>query len=458
MDSQFPITLLRDLPQYTGTLSTGTQFIAVLNNETAVRVAWNNLSETMVSYSPVTPTSPASDGDTGQITHGDGAVFTYYNGEWRKSPAYSKNWADIDKNTRFLDVSRVMVLSDEEVENLRAMLQIGIATNKKEGLVKGWDEDEEGSLAPKNGAPIIILPDGTVIIPPATENTYGAVKVHGSGELAASKEYVDNKFAELNLDISLPTASQEQLGGVKSGGDVSVDSSGVMTVRRAYAGNEQPGIVTVADENEDSQTQSVVPLWLLRSIIATLNIPKIVNATTISPGYMMPAAPLKMVNGTATGEVTVADATTTTTGVVRICTVLPTEVNDAVPTAKAVIQYITNLFNPDENGEGGISFKVDQAYSPVSENAQSGKAVQQALQQLAQGFVTKDILMNGYVAKNTFEANVKTYATQAINSTIATQVVPHIQNTTIHMSRSQVEAIVQQAVDQALINYGLINQ
>lgn len=84
------VKLVTELKTYTGTLSSNTdQVLVVHNNSETVRVPFDQFKNSQTT--PSVPTSPTSDGTEGDISITEDAVYTYVNGEWGKSPR-SLDW------------------------------------------------------------------------------------------------------------------------------------------------------------------------------------------------------------------------------------------------------------------------------------------------------------------------------------------------------------------------------
>lgn len=256
---QFPITLLRDLPQLAITPDDKTTIPVVQDNVLTGRLSWELWTAELAKLKGNSPTEPATSGDEGYFAADNTGIYAYKNGEWHKAPVYNDKWDDLTTNTRFLLVNESMSLSNEELANARASLKLHIATQTEPGLVRAMTQAEQDTCP---GAPLTINPDGTAYIVSATGTTPGVVTVwDGTKGNVATTDYVAQQIA-LIQQYELPIAQPGRIGGIQSDaeqdgtpGIFTVTAEGQVKIRSAYVPTEPTeedgyGLVKLADTIE----------------------------------------------------------------------------------------------------------------------------------------------------------------------------------------------------------------
>ncbi len=100
-----------------------------------------------------------------------------------------------------------------------------------ENILGGVRVDGTTITSSKNGVISVVGgsgADGNIVLPKASKETLGAVKVDGT-TITANADGVISALNAAN-EYVLPAASEETLGGIKSGGDISVSTDGTVTV------------------------------------------------------------------------------------------------------------------------------------------------------------------------------------------------------------------------------------
>lgn len=256
---QFPLVLLRDLPQLAITPDAKTTVPVVQDNVLTGRLSWALWTAGLAKLEGNSPTEQAASGDEGYFAADNTGIYAYKNGEWHKAPVYNDKWDDLTVNTRFLLVNESMDLSDEEIANARASLKIHIATQTEPGLVRAMTQAEQNACP---GTPLTINPDGTAYIVSATGTTPGVVTVwDGIEGNVATTAYVAQQIA-LIKQYELPVAQPGRIGGIQSDaeqdgvpGIFTVTSEGQVKIRSAYVPTEPTeedgyGLVKLADAIE----------------------------------------------------------------------------------------------------------------------------------------------------------------------------------------------------------------
>lgn len=293
---QFPITLLRDLPQLAITPDAKTTIPVVQDNVLTGRLSWELWTAELAKLKGNSPTEPATSGDEGYFAADNTGIYAYKNGAWHKAPVYNDKWDDLTINTRFLLVNESMDLSDEEIANARASLKIHIATQTEPGLVRAMTQAEQ-DVCP--GAPLTINPDGTAYIVSATGTTPGVVTVwDGTEGNVATTDYVAQQIA-LIKQYELPVAQPGRVGGIQSDaeqdgtpGIFTVTSEGQVKIRSAYVPTEPTeedgyGLVKIAGEISANDT-GVVPANTLHTYLQTWFTEAYGVATPLQAGIVRP--------------------------------------------------------------------------------------------------------------------------------------------------------------------------
>lgn len=135
---------VNELEVYTGDLGDLDQILVLHDNNELVRVQFEQFKSSQTTVDP--PVSPTSDGEEGDISITENAVYTYINGQWGKSPReldWSAEYLRIDENAE--------PLSQEQKDKLLSQLDIPEATSTVPGTVQlAIDPDAtytEGSYA-----------------------------------------------------------------------------------------------------------------------------------------------------------------------------------------------------------------------------------------------------------------------------------------------------------------------
>lgn len=244
MPSQFPLILVRDLPQLAITPDSNTTIPVVQNNQLVGRISWELYTANLSKLATSTPIDPHSSGEENQFVADSTGIYAYKNGEWHKAPVYNSNWNELTVDTRFMLVNTSMTLSDAELANVRNTLRLQIANQETAGLVRAMTAEEQAACS---GAPVIISAEGTQSVLNATSTTPGVVTVwDGTTGNVATAEYVRQQLAILEEHIDFPIAQVGIIGGVQAdpaqedgtAGIFSVTSTGQVKIRKAYAVTE----------------------------------------------------------------------------------------------------------------------------------------------------------------------------------------------------------------------------
>lgn len=240
--------------------------VAVVNNKDTVRVSWNSLTSNYISQTQDVPSEPGVTNDIPYITFAADETGLYVNDgtSWRKSPSYGGNWDDLTENTRFLLVNSPMELTDEEVENARQSLKLGIATDTKLGLVKAYPAASDAITAESvkiNNDGSLVIEFATPIVENAPEGVPGVVRLKNyystditeDGTYAVTEHYVREAIANYSANITLPIASETSLGTimVDSGTPLTISESGTLSINDATSTSS--GVVFL-DEAADIDT------------------------------------------------------------------------------------------------------------------------------------------------------------------------------------------------------------
>lgn len=293
---QFPITLLRDLPQLAITPDAKTTIPVVQDNVLTGRLSWELWTAELAKLKGNSPTEPVTPGNEGYFAADNTGIYAYKNGEWHKAPVYNDKWDDLTINTRFLLVNESMDLSNEEIANARASLKIHIATQTEPGLVRAMTQAEQDACT---GAPLTINQDGTAYIVSATGTTPGVVTVwNGTEGNVATTDYVAQQIA-LIQQYELPVAQPGRIGGIQSDaeqggvpGIFTVTAEGQVKIRSAYVPSEPTeedgyGLVKLASEISANDT-GVVPANTLHVYLQTWFTEAYGVATPLQAGIVRP--------------------------------------------------------------------------------------------------------------------------------------------------------------------------
>lgn len=272
-----PIRLVSDLP-----LDGSDTFdvIAVVGNKDTVRINWNNLSSNSVQQTHTIPVGPGTASGVAPNTitlavDNKGGLYVSDGSEWRKTFTYSDNWDDLepsedDREARFLLVNKPMSLSEEEIDNVKESLNIGIATSVKEGLVKGHDNTTDATKEDYVPNAVRVDTNGTMYVNvahPASEanpsgipgivtlkDYYDADSV-SDGVHAVTENYVREAINNYGETVKLPIATTEQVGVVQAieGSPIKVDSGGRISIDTAT--HARQGVVYI-DNNKDTSVDS----------------------------------------------------------------------------------------------------------------------------------------------------------------------------------------------------------
>lgn len=244
--SDTPLILFRDLPQLAITPDENTTIPVVLDNRLAGRVSWSMCIASCIKASATTPIAPSTTGEEQTIAADSTGIYAYRNGEWHKAPVYNSNWADLTEGTRFMLVNSPMTLTEQELNNVRATIDLHIATQSSPGLVRAMTQEEQDSAG---GTPVTFNENGTLYVQHATGTAPGTVTVwDGTVGTVATVTYVDQQIAATLASEAIPIATSESIGGIiadNAEGIVTVTETGQVKIRSAY----DPG--TQEDNGED---------------------------------------------------------------------------------------------------------------------------------------------------------------------------------------------------------------
>lgn len=296
-NTQFPLTLLRDLPQLAITPDGDTTIPVVQSNILTGRVSWELWTAELAKLQHNTPAEQASAGTESTFAADSTGIYAYKHGEWHKAPVYNAHWDELGTDTRFLLVNSAMELSEQEIANARASLNIKIADQETPGLIRTMTQTEQNSCP---GAPLVVNPDGTAYIVSATGSTPGVVTVwDGTEGNVATTDYVAQQIA-LIKGYTLPIAAPGKLGGIQSDaeqpdgipGIFTVTSEGQVKIRSAYIPSEPNeedgfGLVKLAGEISANDT-GVVPANTLHSYLQNWFSESYGVATSLQAGIVRP--------------------------------------------------------------------------------------------------------------------------------------------------------------------------
>lgn len=168
-----------------------------------------------VSYSPV-PYSSDDEGHEGLFKTAPDGLYFYADGLWRKTPAYTHNWDDLEGGARFLPVDRDITLTDAERTRLQDAVGLTPATPSRLGLVMG------SQAVSATAGNVHVDTDGRMYVSPATTSTAGVVLVTDIPQygtpIVATKDYVDSRVTSTGQYV--PVATQSSIGGIKASGDI----------------------------------------------------------------------------------------------------------------------------------------------------------------------------------------------------------------------------------------------
>ena len=232
-------------------------YILGKTNDKDIQIPYTEFVSTFVNYVP-SPDSTITPGQQGYISADDwddslgipdlkSSGYIYANNAWRKIPTYTANWEDLDpvKNDdgsvtyiRFLPVHKQIALTSDELQRIRGTLDLGIAAQNKEGLVK------INQIPSTYQSYLQVDFEGYAYINPATNNYPGVVTTVGSGIYVYTKDEIDKKFTSAG-GFAIPVAQETQVGGILTNSpDITIDSTGRVSVNKAIV-QEHPEYGTV---------------------------------------------------------------------------------------------------------------------------------------------------------------------------------------------------------------------
>lgn len=232
-------------------------YILGKTNDKDIQIPYTEFVSTFVNYVP-SPDSTITPGQQGYIAADDwddslgnpdlkSSGYIYANNAWRRIPTYTTNWDDLDpvKNDdcsityiRFLPVHKQITLTSEELQRIRGTLDLGLAAQNKEGLVK------INQIPSTYQSYLQVDFEGYAYINPATNNYPGVVTTVGSGIQVYTKDEIDKKFTSAG-GFAIPVAQETQVGGILNNSpDITIDSTGRVSVNKAIV-QEHPEYGTV---------------------------------------------------------------------------------------------------------------------------------------------------------------------------------------------------------------------
>lgn len=336
----------------TGAPDERTEVIGVLGNGTTVRIPWDSLSSGFAVVATA-PAEASDEGVAGQFAVSNSGLYSYENGQWGKSPRYNTNWNDLDQDTRFLLVSKIMSMSQEELavawQNLGLgpatgpeMGPLGVVTPGTLGLVKGSDT-------------VQVTPAGELFVNEASTQEPGLVRLFSQegDRSVVTKAWLDEVVEGIqNSILPTPIASPGVPGLVTPSETVSVNSlTGEATVHIAQPGDATAGLVKLSSNVNPGTAQNnyAATVAAVRVLAQQIVDDNIQYATANSPGIITPQGALQINPDRAGAVVTVRDANYTSNGVVRLLSNIPTVDEEnrfetgCAPSAKAVRDYVTVL-------------------------------------------------------------------------------------------------------------------
>lgn len=361
-----PIVKFEELPAYAGV--TGLQVVCVKGGADAVRVDWEALNTGRPTFAPSAPAASSTYGEAGQMYVGESGLFTWETSTgWAKTPRVTSHWEDLDTSSRFLLVNKDQSLSEQEQEQGRSNLGVGVASEEKRGLVKQYSA---GDIY--EGASVLVNDEGSMSVPLGTADVYGVVRIayaeppitgRNSGDVV-SIEYVDARFSGLGVDEygklridALPVATYTSLGGVQpSPDDFDILSQG--TLRAKVASCTDYGYVKLAvsyglDSNADEcslYSEGDVPtVGFLEEALATVR-NQAKPATSTSAGIVRQGANINIAND---GTISVPTASVDRLGVVKVASIEaysgnPTAYQGHVTTTSSVYSFVTKALTDYE--------------------------------------------------------------------------------------------------------------
>lgn len=306
------------------------------------------------------PASPDNEGVEGWVKMAPDGIFFYSDGRWRKTPAYTYNWDELAEDVRFLPLNKEIHLSDQEKLYLQEAFGMDKATQSKLGIVKG------SARSQAYGA-IQINIDGSAVVPPATTQYSGTVRVtdidsSGNAPIVATKAYVDSRITSDGLVV--PRATFDNIGGIKLGGDIiGMDSQGRISVAKASHTSshiQSYGLVRIAppeftiDAASDAYDDSAQDIPYVVTVSQAKNVAtKAMQAysipiqdyiaTTTVAGFVKPGQGLRIQDD---GTLTVNTASISNSGTVMLYDYSEGSTSDpttTLPTMQVVMDYIDNL-------------------------------------------------------------------------------------------------------------------
>ena len=233
-------------------------------------------------------------------------------------------------------------------------------------------------------------PDGEIILPKATEDALGAVRVDGT-TITADADGIISASAK---PYTLPAASADAIGGIKSGGDIAVSESGEVTVNSVNgktvgtdvpenavftdtvytlptAAEETLGGVKSGGDISVSESGGVTVNSVNGKTVGT-DVPE--NAVFTDTVYDLPAAAEETLGGIKSG----GDISVSESGGVTVNSVNGKTVGTDVPENAVFTDTVYTLPTATEEAPGGIKSGGDIAVSESGEvtvNSVGGKTV-----------------------------------------------------------------------------------
>lgn len=321
--------------------------VAVVNNRDTVRINWSSLTADYVRSTSAPEAAGVTDAPYLTIAADNTGIYASTGAMWVKSPVYSSNWDDLEGgNTRFLLVNKEMDLSEEEIANARASLNIGIATTDTPGLVKSSDTvsvSEDGTMRVAEAIPAAME---------SVEGNLGLVRVKNyytdtdapSTSVVVTESYVHDAIEATMSSTLLGPATTTALGVVQieDGNALQVTGAGVISV--AEATEDTFGVVkAVRSRGGSEEDQTAVPSEKLVDEKITATRDEILRkvATQDSPGFVCGSSTVTVSSG---GVLSVPTATENNAGVVKTQTTISAGQYDTgvAVTPGAVVDYVSN--------------------------------------------------------------------------------------------------------------------
>lgn len=474
-------------------MSEPTNFLKGQSSGTEVLVPQLLLDGNYISYTSQ-PASADSEGVEGLLKTAPDGLYYFANGLWRKTPAYSTNWDDLDETVRFLPINKNITLTKQEQQRLKKALSLTAATQTQLGLVKGGTRsDTQGS--------VYINIDGSMNVYQATDTYAGAVRVteNSSDDFApivATKAYVDAIISGTgNVMPDPPTFSSR--GGLMLGNDIDgCDSLGRLSVKKATHSTGQVqayGLTHIAPpeftlnpssdayDDADQTLPYVVTVSQAKGIAQDIvdKTPLVKTdyiASTSELGFVKISSGLSI---TSTGSLSVNQASTTQNGIVQLYDPT-TDLPNTVPymsQVKTYIQgagYITSSTIPVATNSqiGGVKTTASGAIQVSNTGAISVRAAQPGQgsgivtlvntapttenNTVLTAYKTKELIDNKIVTIPDASATTagKVYVALGQQDTVAaTQTVPTVNYVTENIGQILISSDFTQAVNRVIAEY-----